>query len=52
VFVARSGAVRTVQGGLEADELRRAMTELADLFGVGRFTVYRAQQRHRAATRV
>ena len=29
VFVARSGAVRTVQGGLEADELRRAMAELA-----------------------
>ena len=28
-FVDRSGAVRTVQGGLEADELRRAMTELA-----------------------
>lgn len=25
--------------------------ELADLFGVGRSTVYRAQQRHRAATR-
>lgn len=28
-FVDRSGAVRTVQGGLGADELRRAMTELA-----------------------
>ena len=26
--------------------------ELADLFGVGRSTVYRAQQRHRAATRI
>jgi len=26
--------------------------ELADLFGVGRSTVYRAQERHRAATRV
>ncbi len=25
--------------------------ELADLFGVGRSTVYRAQQRHRAANR-
>ena len=29
VFVDRSGAVRTVQGGLGADELRRAMAELA-----------------------
>jgi len=29
VFVERSGAVRTVQGGLGAEELRRAMGELA-----------------------
>ena len=29
VFVDPSGAVRTVQGGLGADELRRAMAELA-----------------------
>ncbi len=29
VFVDRFGAVRTVQGGLGADELRRAMAELA-----------------------
>lgn len=29
VFVDRSGAVRTVQGGLGGDELRRAMRELA-----------------------
>ncbi len=34
---------------LEAGD--HSTAELADLFGVGRSTVYRAQQRHQAATR-